>query len=50
MRSPVLSVDAQDLGSEDDAVSVDDTDHEYLPVEGEHGQGQDVVLCGAIHL
>ena len=28
MRSPVLSVDAQDLGSEDDAVSEDDTDHE----------------------
>ena len=50
MRSPVLSVDAQDLGSEDDAVSADDTDHEYLPVEGEHGKGQDVVLCGAIRI
>ena len=50
MRSPVLTVDAQDLGSEDDAVSEDDTDHEQLPVEGEQGEGQDVVLYGAIRI
>ena len=42
--SPVKGVQAQDLGSENDAVSVDDGGYEYLPIEGEYGQGEDVVL------
>ena len=44
VRSPVKGTQAQDLGSENDAVSVDDAGYEYLPVEAEDGQGQDVVL------
>ena len=44
MWSPVFGVQAQDLGSENDAVSVDHSGYEYLPVEGENGQGEDVVL------